>query len=151
MKRLVALAVAALTLCAIFAGTALAAKDKDAVTAMVKEAVAVAEKEGRDAVIAKVNDAKGKFVRGELYVFIYDMQATMMAHPMNPKLIGQNLLEAQDIDGKRFRKDIVEIASAKGGGWVDYKYKNPKSGMIEEKTTYFEKAGDLIICCGTYK
>jgi signal transduction histidine kinase len=75
----------------------------------------------------------------------------MVAHPKNAKLVGKNLLEVPDVDGKLFRKEIVELAKSKGSGWVDYKYKNPETGKIEDKTTYVLKVGDIILCCGIYK
>jgi cytochrome c len=43
------------------------------------------------------------------------------------------------------------MAKAKGTGWVDYRYKNPQTGKIESKTTYLQKVGDMILCCGAYK
>jgi len=84
-------------------------------------------------------------------VFAYDMEGVMVAHPKNSKLVGKNLLEVPDVDGKLFRKEIVELAKSKGSGWVDYKYKNPQTGKTEAKTTYLKKVGDLILCCGIYK
>ncbi len=105
----------------------------------------------REVVVAELSKAEGKWVKGELYVFAYDLQGMMVAHPKNPKLIGKNLLEVPDVDGKLFRKEIVELAKTKGSGWVDYKYKNPETAKTEAKTTYLKKVGDLILCCGIYK
>jgi len=75
----------------------------------------------------------------------------MVAHPKNPDLIGKKLIDAVDNEGKLFRKEIVEKAKAWGSGWVDYVYLNPETNEQEHKTTYLQKVGDLIICCGTYK
>jgi len=105
----------------------------------------------REEVVAELNKVDGKWVKGELYVFAYDMEGVMVAHPKNSKLVGKNLLEVPDVDGKLFRKEIVELAKSKGSGWVDYKYKNPQTGKTEAKTTYLKKVGDLILCCGIYK
>jgi signal transduction histidine kinase len=66
-------------------------------------------------------------------------------------LIGKNLLELPDLDGKYFRKDIVNIAKKQGFGWVDYRYKNPENNKVEEKSTYFKMADNMIFCCGAYK
>ena len=86
-----------------------------------------------------------------MYVFAYDLTATMVAHPINAKLVGKNLLDVPDAEGKLFRKEIVELAKTKGSGWVDYKYKNPQTSKIESKTTYIHKEGDIVLCCGIYK
>jgi cytochrome c len=101
--------------------------------------------------LAELSKPKGQFDKGELYVFAYDMKATVIAHPKNSKLIGKNLLEVPDNDGRYFRKEAVEIAKTKGTGWVDYKYLNPETKKVEHKTTYVMKVDDMILACGAYK
>ena len=139
--------------CFVF-GLALAsgavASQKEA-KALVEKATAFAEANGKDAAIKEINLAKGQFDKGELYVFAYGMNGQVIAHPKNPKLIGKDLLNVPDPDGKFFRKEIIDIAKTKGTGWVDYRYTNPETKKIEAKTTYVVKVGDMILCCGTYK
>lgn len=118
---------------------------------LVDDAAKQLASQPHETVVAELNKSDGKWVKGELYVFAYDLAGVMVAHPKNPKLVGKNLLEVPDVDGKLFRKEIVELAKTKGSGWVDYKYKNPESGKTEAKTTYLKKVGDLILCCGIYK
>jgi signal transduction histidine kinase len=132
-----------------FASGALASQ-KDA-KALVDKAAAYVKANGKDAALKEINLAKGQFDKGELYVFAYDMSGKVIAHPKNPKLIGKDLINVPDPDGKLFRKEIVEVAKTKGTGWVDYKYTNPETKKIEAKTTYVVKVGDVILCCGTYK
>ncbi len=55
------------------------------------------------------------------------------------------MLEIPDVDGKFFRKEGMELVKKSGAGWVDYKFKNPQSGKMEQKTTYLKKAGDIIV------
>jgi len=118
---------------------------------MVEQAVAYVKAKGQETALKELNKPKGKFVKGELYVFAYDLNAVMKAHPVDPKLVGKNLMNEPDSKGKLFRKEIVELAKTTGSGWVDYTYLNPVSKQEESKTTYIQKAGDLIICCGAYK
>jgi signal transduction histidine kinase len=106
---------------------------------------------GKEKALKEFNKPDGKFVKGEMYVFAYDLNAVMMAHPVNPKLVGKNLLNEADSKGKLFRKEIVELAITKGSGLVDYTYLNPVTKQQEPKTTSIQKMGDLIICCGAYK
>ncbi len=117
---------------------------------MVEKASAFLLANGKDKLIAEVNIKGGAFHQGELYVFVTDLSYTMVAHPVNPKLIGQYIVDVPDVDGKLYRKEIVEVAKTKGRGWVTYKYKNPVSGKVEPKTSYVARAGDLIIICGIY-
>lgn len=132
-----------------FAAVASWANEKDEAIKMVDSAAAYVQQHGKDKAIAEIN--AGKFAKGEIYVFAYDLNAVMLAHPKNPKLIGKNLMDTPDADGKLFRKEIVELAKSKGNGWVDYMYKNPESSKVEHKTTYLKKAGEMVLCAGVYK
>ena len=128
-----------------------AADEKKIAKDLVDKAVAFTKTHDKAATLKEISKPKGQFDKGEIYVFAYDLKGTVVAHPKNPKLIGKNVLEVPDIDGKFFRKDIMTQAATKGSGWVDYKYKNPQNNKVEQKTTYFQKANDLVICCGVYK
>jgi hypothetical protein len=124
---------------------------KDQAITIVTKAAEFLKTNGKETGIIELNNPKGKFCEGDLYVFAYDTTGTMIAHPKNSKLIGVNLMEIPDVDGKLFRKDIVILARSAGKGWVDYKYKNPTTSAIESKTTYVLRNGDMILCCGIYK
>jgi cytochrome c len=119
-------------------------------TALVKKAVAFYNANGLEKALDEFSNPKGLFKEGEVYIFAYDLTGTMLAHP-NPALIGHNLTDVPDADGKFFRKEFVKLATTQGSGWVDYKYQNPKTKLMERKTTYVEKADDIIICCGIFK
>jgi len=121
------------------------------VKALVEKAATFFKSNGKEKALAEFSKSKGAFDKGDLYVFAYDMSATVVAHPKNGKLIGKNLLEVPDTDGKYFRKEIVDVAKNKGSGWVDYKYLNPETKKVEHKTTYLLRVDDTIICCGAYK
>ncbi len=135
-----------------FAICASAADDeKKTAVSMVNDAVKMMKATGKVKTLAAINDPNGSFVKGEIYVFAYDFNGVIVAHPKNPKLVGKNMMEVPDVDGKFFRKDIVALAKKKETGWVDYKYKNPESSKIEHKTTYVTGEGDIAFCCGVYK
>ncbi|HOH36885.1 MAG TPA: cache domain-containing protein [Spirochaetota bacterium] len=121
----------------------------DKAVSLVKKAINFYDKNGKDETLNAVTS--GKFADGNIYVFIYDYSAVMLAHPENKKLIGRNLFNVPDADGKYFRRNIVEDAKVKGSGWVDYKYKNPETGKVENKTTFFQNHKGLIFCCGVFK
>lgn len=129
-----------------------------AVTSTQKDAIAMADKaekymkmNGKDKLIEQVNAKDAQFFAGEMYVIVLDSTGTHLAHPANPKLIGKSMLDVPDPDGKMFRKDRVDLAASKGKGWVDYRYKNPESGKIEQKSAYVLKSGDVILTVGIYK
>jgi cytochrome c len=157
MKKLIAGIAVCLTVLAsgfLAPSLAYAADDhptqKDAV-AMVERGAAFLKANGKDQLIAHVNAKDPQFAAGELYLIVLDPAGVQLAHPMNPKLVGKAMLDVPDPDGKMFRKDRIDVANTKGSGWVDYKYKNPVSNKIEQKTAYVLKVGDLILTAGVYK
>ena len=127
------------------------AADQDDAKRLVKQAAAYVKYQGKEKALAEISTPKGMFDKGELYVFAYDLEGVMLAHPKNPALIGQNLIDVPDTQGKLFRKEIVEKAKSQGSGWVEYMYLNPETNKQEHKTTYFLKVGDIILCCGVYQ
>lgn len=140
--------IAALALAAPFAQ---AADDTAVAIAMVDKGVAYMQKNGKDALIREVNAKNPEFVRTDTYLTVRALDGTQLAHPTNPKLVGKNAVVLPDADGKLFRKEIIDRAAKEGKGWVDYRYNNPQTGVIEKKSTYFLKNGDVILEAGIYK
>lgn len=118
---------------------------------LVRQAADFLKSNGRAKLIAAVNEKGGQFHQGSLYVFVYDDKATILAHPVNAKLIGRNTYDLPDAGGKFYRKEIIQLAKSAGQGWVDYKYKNPASGNVEDKTSFLMAADGLILVAGVYK
>ncbi|MBI1922487.1 MAG: cache domain-containing protein [Geobacter sp.] len=119
--------------------------------AMVKKAVAYIKANGKDKAFAEFNNHNGKFTIKDLYITVYGMNGKCLAHGQNAKMVGKDLIELKDADGKFLIKDRMEIAKSKGKGWQDYKYTNPLTKTIEEKRTYFEKYEDIVVAGGVYK
>lgn len=122
--------------------------------AMVEKAAAWAKEQGKEKTLAEITRAgsekKGEFIDRDLYLFAYDFNGVVLAHGANPKLIGKNLMEMQDADGKFMVKGMVETAK-KGSGWYAYKWSNPITKKTEEKIAYVVKIDDRFwIGCGVY-
>ena len=45
---------------------------------------------------------------------------------------------------------MIAIAKGPGNGWVDYKWPNPLSNKIEDKSSYIERMGDYFVGVGVY-
>ena len=149
MKRILL----ALLICLFTVGFAFAQEKGAAKEAqnMVDKAIAFYKANGAEKALAEISNPKGQFIKGNVYVFIWGTDYVVKAHPTNAKLIGKSMKELRDTDGKQFVFDGVELAKAKGSGWVDYKYTNPVSKKIEAKTTYVKKVDDFVFVCGIYK
>jgi cytochrome c len=125
--------------------------EKDAI-ALTEKSAAFLKDKGKDALMQKISAKDPEFVQGELYVDIRDLKTgVVLAHPYNPAIVGKDLIDVPDASGKKYRREIVDLAQSKGKGWVDYMYKNPSTGKIEPKTTYVLRSGDLILEAGIYK
>lgn len=150
MKRFIA---AAASLClALFSLQALAAPDHGSLEeaqALLKKATAHYDKVGRDKALADLVRTPGPFVDRDLYVTVYDMQGNSLAH-INPKMVGKNLMELRDSDGKYIVKERIEGARVKGSGYIDYKFFNPVTKKVEPKRAYWERHGDLVFTAGAY-
>lgn len=64
-----------------------------------------------------------EFIMGELYIFLYDMTGTCLAHGENTELIWRNLINLQDWVGTPVVKEILNSARS-GGGWITYGWNN---------------------------
>ncbi|HEY1473720.1 MAG TPA: cache domain-containing protein [Pseudolabrys sp.] len=125
---------------------------KDEAVAMVKRVQAEFKKLGPDATFKQVSDkAVPAFHDRDLYPFIYDMSGICVAHGARPALIGKNLIDLKDQDGKFLIREMVTMANGPGSGWIDYKWPNPITSKIEDKSSYVEKMGDYFVGVGVYK
>ena len=121
--------------------------------AMVKKAVAYMKEVGKDKALAEFNNPKGKFIYKDLYVWATAMDGTNLSHPYTPALIGKNMMNLKDADGKLFVKERLDIAKAKGSGAIEYRWTNQQTKKVEKKEAYFEYIPNmnLIVNCGYYK
>jgi signal transduction histidine kinase len=119
--------------------------------AMAKKAIAYLKANGREKAFAEINDPRGQFTDRDLYVVVYDLNGKNLAHGQNARMIGKDLIDIRDGDGKYYMRERIEIIKTKGKGWQDYKFLDPLTKKIEPKSMYIEKVDDLIVGCGIYK
>lgn len=146
--------IAAFCICLLFGSFAYAAAQggtADEAKALVDKAVALIQDSGQEKAFEAFNDPAGGFVMKDLYIFVIDMSGKILAHGAKADLIGKNLMGLKDVDGKLPIKDMVEMAKTQSEGWVDYKWPNPMTNSMGNKSTYFRKVGDILVCCGIYK
>ncbi|MQA42107.1 cache domain-containing protein [Rugamonas aquatica] len=151
MKKLILVCV--MMMVALCAGAAEKGTADEAV-AMVKKASEFLKKNGKEKAFAEFNNPKGQFIQKDLYIFAFGANGdgVELANGANVKLVGKNVLEMKDADGKYLIKDILALGMSKEGkGWVDYKWPNPSTGKVDGKRTYVERVDDVVIGCGIYK
>ena len=118
---------------------------------LVKKAVVHLRDNGIQKACRDFADPNGSFIKGELYIFVEDMQMKMICHSTNSRLNGKEMIELKDADGKQFNKEMLELVKTKGSGWLDYRWVNPVSKNIEAKSSYVERVGEYVVGAGIYK
>ena len=69
------------------------------------------------------------------YFFVYDPSGINLVHPIQPELVGQELMDLQDRNGKWVIRDLLELAGS-GGGFYRYIWQKPSKGDLEHKLSY---------------
>ena len=85
-----------------------------------------------------ISDPKGKFVKGDLYVFVIDHNGKVLAH-IKDTLIDKSLLSLKDGNNVAFVGQFIEISKLKGSGWVEYLWPKPNDTKASKKTSYIER------------
>jgi cytochrome c len=144
-------AILASILALFLAGNTSAAEhaSRDEAVAMVKKGVSYWKENGDEKTFAAITGKK--FVDRDLYLVVYGLDGVVHAHGANEKMVGRNLMEFKDVDGKAFVKERVELAQQKGSFWQDYKFTDPLTKKIEPKESYCERVNQNVICGGVYK
>jgi signal transduction histidine kinase len=153
MKKLILAAKAFLVLCMVLPIAAIAAEKatKAEAEAMVKKAVAYIKANGPEKSYKEFTAKNPEFISNDLYVVVYDLEGNCLAHGANTKMVGQDLSEAQDVDGKFYIKERLELAKKSQSFWQDYKFTNPVTKKVEPKEMYCEVLGKTAVCGGVYK
>jgi cytochrome c len=149
MRKIMTVLVVAVVALAFLASLTLAATRAGEAKAWVKKAVEYYQANGKEKALAEFSKPKGEFVKGDLYIYVLDLNGKMLAHPKG-SLVGQDFTKIRDPNGKLFAVDIVNDAKVNGSGWITYKWEHPTTKMPAPKTVYFEKVGDVVICSGFY-
>jgi cytochrome c len=116
----------------------------------VNEGIAFYKATSREIALAEFSNPQSQFVQGEQYLYVLDINGTMLAHGVNEKYPGEDFYRVQDCDGKSFIKEIVDTANLKNFGWVEYKWRDPVTRSEQPKTVYFERVDNMIFCSGVY-
>jgi two-component system NarL family sensor kinase len=69
------------------------------------------------------------------YFFVYDLHGRVLMHPRQPDLVGQDLWEMRDPQGRATIQDLLATAR-EGGGYVDYFWRRPSTGQVARKLGY---------------
>ena len=151
MKRIQISIAAALLAAGPFALAADGGATPEQATAMVKKGMTFIKANGPEKGYAEITSKSGQFRLEDLYLVVYGLDGMVHAHGANEKMVGRNLIDLKDVDGKPFVKERVELGKAKVSFWQDYKFTNPESKKVEPKSMYCERLEQTVVCGGIYK
>jgi two-component system NarL family sensor kinase len=105
--------------------------------ALVEEGVAYGRSHGEDDSFAEISNRSGIFLDSEgHYLYAYDYNGTLLAHPYLTDSIGDCLIEREDPFGMKMIRALSDTAES-GGGFVVFIWPNPdKDNRLEQKIGY---------------
>jgi uncharacterized protein len=147
---------AALLTVALFAASAFTANGaqfgtRDEAVAMLKRVQEKFRRDGAKATFDAITAQSMAFRDRDLYVYLMDFNCVIQAHAARKELVGKSLWDFKDQDGRYPARMTVDVAKTKGNGWIDYRWTNPKTNLVEAKSTYVERVGDYAAGVGVYK
>lgn len=128
----------------------------DAVMNLVQGAVAyfndIINEEGRSVVdvFSTFNYPLGRFVQGDLYLYVLKFNGDVMAHGERPGLVGTNGWDFQDATGVYVNREIIKkLKESTTAIWQKYTSKNaPKIAYAKEVKD--REGNQYFIACGYY-
>ena len=149
--HIIAAGVAVLVLAA--GASAQQAATKEECVMKCHEAAALINAKGVEEAIKAIGDPNGKFVWGDSYVFLMNLEGKMLAHPMQPELTKlPHCLLITDPTGKALFVSFVNLARTAGQGWVEYMWPKPGKTSPSKKLTYIYRVPgqDVFVGAGVY-
>ena len=100
--------------------------------ALVEDAARYGQAQGTAAALAEISDKTGRFVDPEgHYVYAYDYDGTLLAHPYLSDQVGTSLIDRTDSFGMEQIRVLSETAR-NGGGYVVFIWPNPERENRDE-------------------
>ena len=117
-------------------------QDNRELVALVHDAAALIEQRGTQAFNTLA--IKGsRWLDEERYLFVYDDQGTVLFHPIEPDLQGQNLAHLEDMQGRPIVARLLEIGrrpDPDASGWMFYLWEGPWHAKPQWKASFVRKA-----------
>ncbi|MCX5751799.1 MAG: cache domain-containing protein [Candidatus Saganbacteria bacterium] len=118
-------------------------EDTKQLVVLVENAASLIENKG-DAAFKDFGEKNSKWLNDQYYLFVYDPSGKCIFHPIEPDLVGQDLINFKDIDKRpviTLISDVAKKPGADASGWVFYLWEEPWRAPIPHwKSSYIRKA-----------
>jgi cytochrome c len=133
------------------AATAMADMAGDAVS-LVEKAAAMFQDQGKEAALKAINDSKGPFVKGELYVFAVTTNNVLIGHPYEHAMRRLSINSLKDADGTALGYLFMKAMEKQGSGWAEYPWAKPGADKPSRKRTFLKMVPNenLFVGAGYY-
>jgi signal transduction histidine kinase len=119
----------------------------DEAKAMAVRAAEYLKANGPDKAFPAFNAKDGPWHDRDLYVIVQNDKGIMLMHGNNPGLAGKSVAALRDPGGRSISDEVIAIEDA---GWVNFKWQNPLTSKIEQKTEYIVRVGEYRVGVGAY-
>jgi len=117
-------------------------EDTRQLVTLVEEAAALIEQKG-DLAFQDFAVPNSKWLNDKYYLFVYHINGDCLFHPIQPDLVGKNLIHFKDLE----QKPVIALITAVGkkpepdaNGWVFYLWELPNHYAPSWKSSYIRKA-----------
>ena len=117
-------------------------EDTKKLVTLVEDAAALVEEKGEGA-FADFAVKGSRWFNDQYYFFVYTLDGTSVFHPISPQLVGKNLMDLRDLNGKpviRLITDIGQRPEKDASGWVFYLWEEQTQLSPLWKSAYVRKA-----------
>ncbi len=122
--------------------------------ALVHDAVALIQEKG-EAAFDDFHTPGSRWLHDATYVFVADLDGTVLVNPSNPVMEGQMRLDMQDGNGKYVMREMLELARTQGSGWIDYSWQKPGAEGFHPKSSFVTRTRlrdrELVVGSGVYR
>jgi len=109
------------------------------------------EKHGEERAFCDFSDPNGGFIYGELFIVAITFSGEVLAYGANPELVGKNLYNSKDADGRLMVQDMINVAKSKDIKSYQFKFVNPQTDQVASKLLYITKLrNNAFMGCGVY-
>jgi TRAP-type uncharacterized transport system substrate-binding protein len=125
---------------------------RDEAVAMVHRVQEMFKKLGAEGTFAAIKRKAPGTIDRDLYAYVIDTKDftnwVVMANGAIPTMTtGTSLWDFRDQNGKYLGRQQAEVCKS-GRGWVDFRWLNPVTQQIDDKSAYIERIGDTSYCIG---
>jgi signal transduction histidine kinase len=106
---------------------------------IVDDAITEIHECGLENAFGRFEDKTDKFIFLNSYVFVKSMEGVELFNPNSQDLVGKNIIDLQDANGKYFVKEELEILKTQDSCWMDYMWPKPGTDRPSKKLVYVKK------------